>query len=198
MKEGGWSARPVARQLCHSVCVVRSDESRFNLSSEDNRVRVWRPRGERLNPALSLQRQAAPSVNVMVWGAIAYNTCSLLVLIRGTMAAQRYVLDILQPHVIPLIQRLPGATFQHVFSALHGKGVTRLVLHGYYPFLTCPIPRFASNRAFLGSFGTTSRASHEFHRTRGKVTANMERNVSRHHKELVCLNARSYRIVHLI
>ncbi|GFV27214.1 uncharacterized protein TNCV_869441 [Trichonephila clavipes] len=32
----------------------------------------------------------------------------------------------------------------------------------------------------------------EFERTRGKVTTNMERNVSRHHTELVCLNARSY------
>ncbi|GFW56372.1 transposable element Tcb2 transposase [Trichonephila clavipes] len=35
--------------------VVFSDESRFNLSSDDNRVRVWRPRGEHLNPAFTLQ-----------------------------------------------------------------------------------------------------------------------------------------------
>ncbi|GFW94413.1 transposable element Tcb1 transposase [Trichonephila clavipes] len=28
------------------------------------------------------------------------------------MAAQRYVHDILQPHVLPFIQRLPGAIFQ--------------------------------------------------------------------------------------
>ncbi|GFW14931.1 transposable element Tcb2 transposase [Trichonephila clavipes] len=31
--------------------VVLSDESGFNLSSDDNRVRVGRPCGERLNPA---------------------------------------------------------------------------------------------------------------------------------------------------
>ncbi|GFW41698.1 uncharacterized protein TNCV_9361 [Trichonephila clavipes] len=36
----------------------------------------------------------------------------------------------------------------------------------------------------------------EFERTRTKVTVNMERNVSRYPTELVCLNARSYRIVH--
>ncbi|GFT97821.1 transposable element Tcb2 transposase [Trichonephila clavipes] len=48
----------------------------------------------------------------MVWGVIAYNTRSLLVLIRGTMTAQRYVHDILQPHVLPLMQQLPGAIFQ--------------------------------------------------------------------------------------
>ncbi|GFU54741.1 transposable element Tcb2 transposase [Trichonephila clavipes] len=42
--------------------VVFSDESRFNLSSYDNRVRVWRPRGERLNLAFALQRHAAPAL----------------------------------------------------------------------------------------------------------------------------------------
>ncbi|GFY33943.1 transposable element Tcb2 transposase [Trichonephila clavipes] len=33
--------------------VVFNDESRFNLSSGDNRVRVWRPGGERLNPVFA-------------------------------------------------------------------------------------------------------------------------------------------------
>ncbi|GFX43245.1 transposable element Tcb1 transposase [Trichonephila clavipes] len=54
--------------------VAFSDECRFSLSSDDNRVRVWRPRGERLNPAFALQRHTAPTAGVMVWGAIAYNT----------------------------------------------------------------------------------------------------------------------------
>ncbi|GFU98839.1 uncharacterized protein TNCV_672961 [Trichonephila clavipes] len=61
--------------------------------------------------------------------------------------------------------------------------------------LACPIPKFISNQAYLGSFGTVNWAFHDFDRTRGKVTENMERNVSRHHKELVCINARMYRIV---
>ncbi|GFW16963.1 transposable element Tcb2 transposase [Trichonephila clavipes] len=34
--------------------VVLSDESRFYLSSDNNRVRVWRPCGERLNPNVAL------------------------------------------------------------------------------------------------------------------------------------------------
>ncbi|GFW94419.1 transposable element Tcb2 transposase [Trichonephila clavipes] len=92
--------------------VVFSDESRFNLSSDDNRVRVWRPRGERLNPAFALQRHTAPTAGVMVWSAIAYNTRLPLVLFRGTMTARRYVHDILQPHVLSLLKRLPGAIFQ--------------------------------------------------------------------------------------
>ncbi|GFW52441.1 transposable element Tcb1 transposase [Trichonephila clavipes] len=82
------------------------------------------------------------------------------------------------------------------YSGSHGKGVTRLSPHCHYPFLTCPIPRFVSNREYVGLFGRAIWASHEFERTRTKVTANMERNVSRHHTELVYLNARSYRIVH--
>ncbi|GFT67219.1 transposable element Tcb2 transposase [Trichonephila clavipes] len=44
---GNWTAAEWNR-------VVFIDESRFNLSSDDNRVRMWRPRGERLNPAFAL------------------------------------------------------------------------------------------------------------------------------------------------
>ncbi|GFU62344.1 transposable element Tcb1 transposase [Trichonephila clavipes] len=117
----------------------------------------------------------------MVWGAIAYNARSPLELIRGTMKAQRYVHDILQPHVLPL---LPLAPSTRQCLASHGKGVTGLSPHCYYPSLAYPIPRFVYNRAYLGSFGTACWASHEFERTRGKVTANRERNVSRYHTEL--------------
>ncbi|GFU84420.1 transposable element Tcb2 transposase [Trichonephila clavipes] len=92
--------------------VIFSDESRFNLSSNDNRVRVWRPRGERLKPTFALQQHTTPTAGVMVWGAIADNTWQPIVLIYGTMIAQRYVLDILQPQVFPLMQRLPGDIFQ--------------------------------------------------------------------------------------
>ncbi|GFV39885.1 transposable element Tcb2 transposase [Trichonephila clavipes] len=87
--------------------VVFSDEPRFNLNSG----RDWRPRGERHNPAFALQRHSSPTAGVMVWNAKAYNTLSPLILIHGTMKAQRYVHDILQQHVLPLMQRLPGAIF---------------------------------------------------------------------------------------
>ncbi|GFT52786.1 transposable element Tcb1 transposase [Trichonephila clavipes] len=109
------------------------------------------------------------------------------------MIAQQYVHDILQPHVFLLMQQLPVA---RQCSASHGKGVTRLYPHCYSPSLACPIHRFVSNRAYLGSFGTASWACHEFERTRGKATANTERNVLRHHTELVCFNVRSYHIIH--
>ncbi|GFW66053.1 uncharacterized protein TNCV_588791 [Trichonephila clavipes] len=83
------------------------------------------------------------------------------------------------------MKRLPGAILQQDNARPH---TARMSQDCIYPSLACSFPRFVSNRA-LGSFGTASWASHEFERTRGKVTANMEQNVSRHHTELVCLNA---------
>ncbi|GFX62095.1 transposable element Tcb2 transposase [Trichonephila clavipes] len=61
----------------------------------------------------------------MVWGAIDYNIQSLLVLIRGTMTAQRYVHNILQPHVLPLMQRLPGVLFQQDNARPHTARVSQ-------------------------------------------------------------------------
>ncbi|GFW06343.1 transposable element Tcb1 transposase [Trichonephila clavipes] len=165
--------------------VVFSDESRFNLSSYDNRVLVRRPRGEHLNPAFYLQRHTSATAGVMVWGAIAWNTRSPLVLIHGTMTTQRYAHDILKTTCVATHATAPRSHFSTTqCSVSHGKGVTRLSPHCYYSSLACPIPRFVSDRAYLGSFGTASWASHEFERTRDKVTANMERNVSRYHTEL--------------
>ncbi|GFW21164.1 transposable element Tcb2 transposase [Trichonephila clavipes] len=63
--------------------VVFSDKFRFNLSSDDNCVRVLRPRVKRLNPAFGLQRHTAQTEGVMVWDAIVYNTRSTLVLTRA-------------------------------------------------------------------------------------------------------------------
>ncbi|GFY26159.1 transposable element Tcb2 transposase [Trichonephila clavipes] len=124
--------------------VFFSDISRFNLSSDYNRVRVWRHRGERLNPAFALQRHTAPSVGVMVWGAIAYNTRSPLLLIRGTthMIAQRYVHDILQPHVLSLMQRLLGAIFQQDNAPPHTARVSQDCLHTVTIF---PLPSLSPN-----------------------------------------------------
>ncbi|GFX05842.1 transposable element Tcb2 transposase [Trichonephila clavipes] len=51
--------------------VVFREKSRFNLSNDDNSVRMWRLRGERINPAFFLQQHTAPTAGVMVWVAIA-------------------------------------------------------------------------------------------------------------------------------
>ncbi|GFW10729.1 transposable element Tcb2 transposase [Trichonephila clavipes] len=56
---------------------------------------------ERLNLAFVSKRNTAPTTSLMV--VIAYSTRSPLVLIGGTMTVLRYVHDILQTHVLPLM-----------------------------------------------------------------------------------------------
>ncbi|GFX63358.1 uncharacterized protein TNCV_3619611 [Trichonephila clavipes] len=58
------------------------------------------------NPDSISALHTSPTADVMVWGAIAYNTRSPLALI------QWYVHDILQTYVLPLMQWLPEAIFQ--------------------------------------------------------------------------------------
>ncbi|GFW78597.1 transposable element Tcb2 transposase [Trichonephila clavipes] len=65
----------------------------------------------------------ASTAGVMVCGVIVYNTRSPLVLIRGSMTAERCVHDILKLHVLPLMQRLPGAVFQQDSTQPHGSRV---------------------------------------------------------------------------
>ncbi|GFS78726.1 HTH_Tnp_Tc3_2 domain-containing protein [Trichonephila clavipes] len=48
--------------------VVFSDESRFVLETDDNRVRVWRSPGERYNSPHTVLRHTARTAGVMVWG----------------------------------------------------------------------------------------------------------------------------------
>ncbi|GFX87076.1 DDE_3 domain-containing protein [Trichonephila clavipes] len=45
-------------------------------------------------------------------GAITYVSQSNLIVMRGTLTGQRYGDDILQPHVGPFLNGLPGAIFQ--------------------------------------------------------------------------------------
>ncbi|GFW43150.1 transposable element Tcb1 transposase [Trichonephila clavipes] len=114
--EAGWSAKRIARQLGGSDCVMRrcwdqwkremsfaqrpgSGHPRQNSRREDRHiVRNARVQPTASSAAIQAQRHTAPTAGVMVWGVIAYNIRSPLVLIRGTMTAQRYVHDILQPH----------------------------------------------------------------------------------------------------
>ncbi|GFU63580.1 HTH_Tnp_Tc3_2 domain-containing protein [Trichonephila clavipes] len=50
--------------------VIFSDESRFSLSADDHRTRVWRRTGQRSDPAFIVERHTAISQGVTVWGAI--------------------------------------------------------------------------------------------------------------------------------
>ncbi|UYV68465.1 SEC24B [Cordylochernes scorpioides] len=108
--------------------VVFSDESRFCLSSDSRRVRVWRRRGERSNPAAIVERPTVRQRGIMVWGAIAYDSRSPLLLIQGTMTAQRYVDDVLRPVTLPYLQGVPNALYQQDNARPHTARISQQAL----------------------------------------------------------------------
>ncbi|GFV09762.1 transposable element Tcb2 transposase [Trichonephila clavipes] len=61
----------------------------------------------------------------MVWGAIAYDSWSTLIVMRGTLTGQSYVDDILRPHVGPFLNGLPGAIFQQDNARPHTARVSQ-------------------------------------------------------------------------
>ncbi|GFU70350.1 transposable element Tcb1 transposase [Trichonephila clavipes] len=91
--------------------VVFSDESRFGLVTDNNHVRVWR------RPA--------------------FDSRSTLILMHGTLTGQRYVDDILRPHVGPFLNGLPGAIFQQDNTRPHTARVAQDFLRH---FQTLPWP----------------------------------------------------------
>ncbi|UYV67201.1 Transposase [Cordylochernes scorpioides] len=108
--------------------VVFSDESRFCLSSDSRRVRVWRRRGERSNPAAIVERPTVRQRGIMVWGAIAYDSRSPLLRIQGTLTAQRYVDDVLRPVTLPYLQGVPNALYQQDNARPHTARISQQAL----------------------------------------------------------------------
>ncbi|GFX21261.1 DDE_3 domain-containing protein [Trichonephila clavipes] len=63
-------------------------------------------------PPHTVLHHTARTAGVMVWGAIAYDSRSTLIVMRGTLMGQRYVDDILRRHVEPFLNGLPGNFLQ--------------------------------------------------------------------------------------
>ncbi|GFU59624.1 transposable element Tcb2 transposase [Trichonephila clavipes] len=111
--------------------VIFSDESRFSLSADDHRTRVWRRTGQRSDPAFIVERHTAISQGVTVWGAISWDTRSSLVVLQGTLTARRYVDDILTPIVLPMLSSRPGAIYQQDNARPHTAQLSQQCLQGY-------------------------------------------------------------------
>ncbi|GFV16701.1 HTH_Tnp_Tc3_2 domain-containing protein [Trichonephila clavipes] len=151
LREAGWSNRRIGRPLGRSdkavstgFCrpratwsvtdwrrVIFSDESRFSLSADDHRTRVWRRTGQRSDPAFIVERHTAISQVVTVWGAISWDTRSSLVVLQGTLTARRYVDDILTPIVLPMLSSRPGAIYQQDNARPHIARLSQQCLQGY-------------------------------------------------------------------
>lgn len=82
--------------------VLFSDESRFCRFSDDRRRRVYRRPGERYAQCNIVETVSYGGGSVMVWGGISLEARTELVIIQGgRLTADRYITDILEPHVIP-------------------------------------------------------------------------------------------------
>ncbi|GFT84802.1 transposable element Tc1 transposase [Trichonephila clavipes] len=79
------------------VSVVWNDESRFQLCPDDHR----RCPGQLADPAFTIACHTGLQPGVMVWGAIYFNRQTRLVIIRGTLTAQRCVNDIQRTVLLP-------------------------------------------------------------------------------------------------
>ncbi|GFW51116.1 transposable element Tcb2 transposase [Trichonephila clavipes] len=82
------------------ACVLFSDESRFSLSSDCRRQLIWCESGTVYRPENIQEKDRYPTCSIMVWAGIMINGRTRLhVVANGTMAGQRYIDEVLLPHV---------------------------------------------------------------------------------------------------
>ncbi|GFX20865.1 transposable element Tcb1 transposase [Trichonephila clavipes] len=82
------------------ACVLFSDESRFSLSSDCRRQLIWRECGTAYRPENIQEKDRYPTCGIMVWAGIMINGRTRLhVVVNGTMTGQRYIDEVLLPHV---------------------------------------------------------------------------------------------------
>ncbi|GFT62761.1 transposable element Tcb2 transposase [Trichonephila clavipes] len=74
----------------------------------------------------------------MVWGAIAYDRQSTLIVMRGTLTGQRYADDILRPLVGPFLNGLSGAIFQQDNARPHTARVAHFFIRHFQIFPRLP------------------------------------------------------------
>ncbi|GFW86720.1 uncharacterized protein TNCV_2808751 [Trichonephila clavipes] len=83
------------------ACVLFSDESRFSLSSDCRRQLIWRESGTPYRPENIQEKDRYPTCSIMVWAGIMINGRTRLhVIANGTMTGQRYIDEVLLPHVL--------------------------------------------------------------------------------------------------
>ena len=123
------------------------DESRFNVSYNDGRIRVRRYAGERF-----LQRHRGPTPSVIVWDEIGYNMRSRLLRTEGNLNSNFYISEVLQPEGVPLLQATPCHISAGQCPAKSGKEYVSLLpkTMGITASLACTFARYVTHRTCLG------------------------------------------------
>ncbi|GFW23574.1 transposable element Tcb2 transposase [Trichonephila clavipes] len=80
--------------------VLFTDESRFSLSSDYDRILIWRERGSRNHPSNIIERDRYGGRCVLVWGVIMLGSrTNLHIFDAGSVNGTRYCNEILLPYV---------------------------------------------------------------------------------------------------
>ncbi|GFY06200.1 transposable element Tcb2 transposase [Trichonephila clavipes] len=130
------------------ACVLFSDESKFSLSSDCRRQLIWRESGTAYRPENIQEKDRYPTCSIMVWAGIMINGRTRLhVVANGTLMGQRYIDEVLLPHV-RLFRDAVGDKFVFmddnatchrtltVQDCLDSEGIQRLVWPARSPDLT--------------------------------------------------------------
>lgn len=112
------------------MCVVFSDESRFEVRGTDKHKRVWRSNGEKGLPECLEPTFKSGRESVMVWGGMCAHGRTLLVLAEGNMNTALYA-EMFLTTVYPEIMRLFGSPeamlFQEDLAQPHTDQASRQV-----------------------------------------------------------------------
>ncbi len=108
--------------------IVFTDESRFNLSTNDGRIRVFRRRGERFVDACVVERNRFGGGSVMVWGGIMGHRKTDLVIVNGNLNAAEYINQVLRHVAVPFINQHAPATLMHDNARPHTARLTQQYL----------------------------------------------------------------------
>ena len=128
--------------------VTFSDERRFCLRHIDRRLRVWRRNGERHAEVNVQPCHAYNGGSVMVWAGVTADRRTDLVVVPGILTGQRYIDEILRPHVVPFLRQMGNnGIFQDdkarphrariVDGFLQANNVRRLEWPAMSPDLSC-------------------------------------------------------------
>ncbi|UYV84009.1 hypothetical protein LAZ67_X000879 [Cordylochernes scorpioides] len=111
----------------------------FNLGVHSGRIHVrCRPQG-RSHLYSIVENHTASTNGFIVWRGIIYGSRTPLVFIQGTMTAQLYITDVLQPVVLLFLEQTNNALFLQVNARLHTANISRTFLQNVdiLPLLTC-------------------------------------------------------------
>ncbi|GFU68297.1 transposable element Tcb2 transposase [Trichonephila clavipes] len=120
------------------ACIILSDESRFSLSSDCRRQLIWNQSGTAYRPENIQEKDRYLTYSIMVWVGIMINGRTRLHVVANlTMTGQRYIDEVLLPHV-RLFRGAVSDKFVFIYNAtchrtlavhdcLDSEGIQRLV-----------------------------------------------------------------------